>query len=74
MKTYPTQRNSQVTGRRAGALPPSHQIWIVLLIAMHSDVLLGSAGTPLDLSLSTLQPLEAYQATIHHNERGDTQL
>ena len=58
MIACPTPRNSQVTARKAGALPFSYQFWIVLLTALHSEVWLTSASLPLNFGLSLCNPLE----------------
>ena len=54
----PTQRNSQMTGRELRHLLFSHHSTIVLLTALHSVVLLGSAGIPLHFGMSFCNPLK----------------
>ena len=58
MIACPTPRNSQVTARKAGAIPFSNQIWIVFLTVLHSEVWLISASIPLHFGLSLCNPLE----------------
>ena len=58
MIACPTPRNSQVTARKAEAIPSSHQIWIVFLTVLHSEVWLTSASLPLHFGLSLCNPLE----------------
>ena len=58
MIACPTPRNSQVTARKAGAIPFSHQIWIVFLTVLHSEVWLTSAIIPFHFGLSLCNPLE----------------
>ena len=54
----PTPRNSLVTGRKAGAIPFSHQIWIVLLTVLHTEVWLLSTHSLPHFGLSLCNPLE----------------
>ena len=58
MIAWVTPRNSFVTAREAGALPFSHQFWIVLLTVLHSEVWLTFASIPVHFSLSLCNPLE----------------
>ena len=58
MKAYPTQRNSQVTEWKLRQPLFSHQIQIVLLTVLHSEVQLGSAYIPPHFGLSFCNALE----------------
>ena len=58
MIACPTPTNSQVTVWKLRQPLFSHQNRTVLLTALHSDVLLGSAGIPLHFGLSLCNPLE----------------
>ena len=58
MIACPTPSNSQVRVWKLRQLLFSHQSRIVLLTALHSDVLLGSAGMPVHFGLSLCNLLE----------------
>ena len=58
IKTHPTPRNSQVTGRELRHLLFSPHSSIVLLTVLHTVVHLGSAYTPLHFGLSFCNPWE----------------
>ena len=58
MMACPTPTNSQVTVWKLRQLLFSHQIRIVLLTVLHSEVWLGSAGILLHFGLSLCNPLE----------------
>ena len=56
MIACPTPRNSQVTARKAGAIHFSHQIWIVFLTVLHSEVWLLSTHSLPHFGLSVCNP------------------